>query len=160
MPSYFDPILQETTTFDHSTIVYLINLEKNVYAIKAISSNIDKLAHDPTGLERNYWLLNTQKLLQKTSQNKETFNLIFPQEQLTTAPLSTEQLITHLMFFPTADSVRTFTMDFFPEPEQRRRPRRNALTPDQISSILFFTPLQTSPQRSIPTTESLCCNLL
>lgn len=107
MPSYYDIITQETREIDDTTILYLIkcdnakvSTEINKYSIKAISVSIEKLNTDPTSRTNQYWPINKEQLVNQAI-NKNLYELVFPNNSLTTQSLSLKQIKTLLNYDPT-----------------------------------------------------------
>jgi hypothetical protein len=88
MPNYFDPIMQEDTVLDESTIVYLVKIGADKFSIKGVSSGLEKLPSDPTTHANEYWPIPVATLMSQAS-NKALFN----EDKLTSESLTKEQVI-------------------------------------------------------------------
>ena len=96
MPTYFDPISQiDDVNIDNGTFIFLVGT-KNKFAIRAISSGIELLEHEPMTRANAYWTIDTMQLINEQYQNP----IIFPDNKLTTQPLGLNQVIEYLGINP------------------------------------------------------------
>ena len=106
MPTYYDPITLENLEIDDTVVLYLIQIDDR-YSLKGVSSQLDQLPHDPHTQAMLYWLVNVTTVLENNhvAENRE---IIFPNNQLTTVPLSLSIVIKYLNCNPMLSQPQTF----------------------------------------------------
>lgn len=110
MPNYFDPILQCDVEIEvtGATTLYLVEMGGR-YSIKGLSSDyLEQVGSDPHTLALQYWPINNLSELFITIQRKELEDVIFPNQQLTTEPLSLE-LVQSLGIDPSVEAPIVFS---------------------------------------------------
>lgn len=104
MPTYFDPVLYEDVDLSKDTTLYLVVLNedetdplKRKYVVKGVSADLQHFAKDPHTNATQYWPIDHKQLESMTA---EVNALIFPDGNLTSAPLSLDQVKNYFHFNP------------------------------------------------------------
>lgn len=135
MFTYIDANTNVQATVNANTTLYLIRTPHDRYRLRGTTIEITPPRHDNLSYDGNFWPISAPMLLERMLSDSMLQQQLFPENSLTTAPLSLPEVILCLNINPTEIHPNRFApriiSDFFmtstPAPESALRPLREAL---------------------------------